>query len=125
MKKVIMLLLITSAFFLPNEAKAEEPDLIMQTYVINRILVASDWFNEFDGQVMTGIMIGVADCVNLSGWAGCHLWIPDSDPMYREQLALLLTAKSLGKAVTFWYFIGSLHHPQDNTMGKVHMLALN
>ena len=133
-KLIIMLSLILSVFFWANEVRAD-----LTTYVITSIMVSSAGFNSSNGQAMTGAMVAVSDPVYhwyehtpvyLDGWAGFGLWIPDNDPNYKEMLAVLLTAKTLGKTVSFWYTIVTVDGVDTpptttGTMGKVMMLSIN
>lgn len=43
------------------------------------------------------------DCIDLDGYYHMHASLSASKPQYKEKLAILLTARSTGKAIDIWY----------------------
>ncbi len=90
MKKIATILFLIASF--PIQASVYQGGL-----KVDRLWVGSK-------NIIFGFTTKPSDCIDKEGYHSVHAFIDvASNPLYKEQLSLLLTAKATGQTIDIWY----------------------
>ncbi len=90
MKKIVIILFLIWPF-------SSHAGTYQGALTIDRLWIGSK-------NIIFGFTTKPADCIDSEGYHRAHAFIEvTSNPLYKEQLSLLLTAKATGKTIDIWY----------------------